>query len=70
MDHNHSLIEADSMTHVKIALVAFVASVVFIVVVSLSGLPRWDSMLVDGPGPVVKATTTKTIAGSGLSTVR
>jgi len=68
MDHNHSLIEADSLTHVKIVLVAFVACVVFIVVVSLSGLPRWDSMLVHGP--VVKATTTTTIAGGGLSTVR
>jgi hypothetical protein len=68
MDHNHSLIEADSMTHVKIALVAFVGCVLFIVVVSLSGLPRWDAML--DHGPVVKATTTTTIAGGGLSTVR
>jgi hypothetical protein len=68
MDHNHSLIEADGNTHVKIAAVALVATVVFMVVVSLSGLPRWDSLAVHGP--VVKATTTTTIAGSGKSAVR
>jgi len=68
MNHNHSLIEADGFTHVKIVAVAFVATVVFMVVVSLSGLARWDSMLVHGP--VVKATTTTTIAGSAQSTVR
>jgi|KBSSwiStaDraftv2_1062776.scaffolds.fasta_scaffold7363050_1 hypothetical protein len=68
MDHNHSLIEADSLTHVKIALVAFVASVLVIVVVSFSGLARWDAML--DHGPVVKATTTTTVAGSGQSAVR
>ena len=68
MDHNHSLIDADGNTHIKIALVALVASVAFMVVVSLSGAPRWDSMLVHGP--VVKATTSTTIAGSGQSAVR
>jgi hypothetical protein len=68
MKHNHSLIEADGMTHVKIAAVALVATVVFMVVVSLSGLPRWDSLAVHGP--VVKATTTTTIAGSSKSAVR
>ena len=66
--NNHSLIDADSNTHLKIAVVAFVASIVFMVVVSLSGLPRWDSMLVHGP--VVKATTTTAIAGSSQSAVR
>ena len=65
---NHSLIDADSNTHVKIAAVALVATVVFIVVVSLSGLPRWESMAVHGP--VVKATTTTTIATTGVSAVR
>jgi hypothetical protein len=65
---NHSLIDADSNTHVKIAAVAVVASIMIMVVVSASGLARWDSMLVHGP--VVKAPTTTTIAGSGLSTVR
>jgi len=65
---NHSLIDADGNTHLKIVAVAFVATVVFMVVVSASGLARWDSMLVHGP--VVKATTPTTIAGSGASTVR
>jgi hypothetical protein len=65
---NHSLIDADSNTHVKIAAVALVASVVFMVVVSLSGVARWESVAVHGP--VVKATTSTTIAGGGLSTVR
>ena len=65
---NHSLIDADGNTHVKIAAVALVASVVFMVVVSVSGFARWDSALTHGP--VVKATTSTTIAGSGLSTVR
>ena len=68
MNHNHSLIEADGFTHVKIVAVAFVATVVFMVVVSVSGLPRWDSVAVHGP--VVKATPTTTVAGSGQSAVR
>ena len=66
--NNHSLIDADSNTHVKIAAVALVATVMFMVVVSLSGLPRWESMAVHGP--VVKATTTTTIATTGASAVR
>jgi hypothetical protein len=65
---NHSLIDADSNTHVKIAAVALVASVVFMAVVSLSGVARWENVAVHGP--VVKATTSTTIAGGGLSTVR
>jgi len=65
---NHSLIDADGNTHLKIAAVALVASVVFMVVVSASGLARWDSVLVHGP--VVKATTATAIAGSGQSAVR
>ena len=65
---NHSLIDADGNTHVKIAAVALVVSVVFMVVVSVSGVARWESVAVHGP--VVKATTTSTVAGSGLSTVR
>ena len=65
---NHSLIDADSNTHLKIVAVALVATVVFMVVVSASGLARWDSMLVHGP--VVKAKTTTTIAGSSTSAVR
>ena len=66
--NNHSLLDADSNTHVKIAAVALVATVVFMVLVSLSGLPRWESMAVHGP--VVKATTTTTIATTGASAVR
>jgi hypothetical protein len=65
---NHSLIDADGNTHVKIAAVALVASVLFMVVVSVSGVARWES--VAEHGPIVKATTTTTIAGGGLSTVR
>ena len=65
---NHSLIDADGTTHVKIAAVALVVSVVFMVVVSVSGLARWDSMVVHGP--VVKATTTTTMATTGASAVR
>jgi len=65
---NHSLIDADGNTHVKIVAVALVASVVLMLVVSVSGLTRWDNALVHGP--VVKATTSTTIAGGGLSTVR
>lgn len=68
MKNNHSLIEADGNTHVKIAAVALVASVVFMVVVSVSGVTRWDSMVVHGP--VVKATTSATVATSGTSQVR
>lgn len=66
--NNHSLIDADSNTHLKIAVVALVASVTLMVAVSFSGLARWDSIAEHGP--VVKATTTTTIAGSGQSTVR
>ena len=65
---NHSLIDADGNTHVKIVAVALVASVVLMLVVSVSGLTRWDNALVHGP--IVKATTSTTIAGGGLSTVR
>ena len=51
-----------------IAAVALVASVLFMVVVSVSGVARWEG--VAEHGPIVKATTTTTIAGGGLSTVR
>jgi uncharacterized protein (DUF983 family) len=68
MQNNHSLIDADGTTHVKIAAVALVVSVVFMVVVSVSGLARWDSMVVHGP--VVKVTTTTTMATAGASAVR
>ena len=44
MMKNHSLIDADGNTHMKVAAVALVASVLFMVVVSVSGLARWDSV--------------------------
>ena len=66
--NNHSLIDADGTTHVKIAGIALIASVVFMVVVSVSGVARWDSVAVHGP--IVKAVTTTTIAGSAQSAVR
>jgi uncharacterized protein (DUF983 family) len=65
---NHSLIDADSNTHVKIAAVALVASVVFMVVVSVSGVARWESVAIHGP--IVKATTTTTMATTGAAAVR
>ena len=68
MQNNHSLIDADGTTHIKIAAVALVVSVVFMVVVSVSGLARWDSMVVHGP--VVKAATPTTMATTGASAVR
>ncbi len=65
---NHSLIDADGNTHVKIAAVALVASVVFMVVVSVSGFARMDSAFTHGP--IVKATTTTTMATTGAAAVR
>ena len=65
---NHSLIDADGNTHVKIAAVALVASVMFMVVVAVSGVARWENVAVHGP--IVKATTTTTLATTGASAVR
>ena len=65
---NHSLISASGNTHAKIAALAVVASVVFMAVVSASGVTRSDSAPMHGP--IVKATTTTTIAGSAQSAVR
>jgi len=65
---NHSLISASSDTHAKIAALAVVASVVFMAVVSASGVTRSDSAPVHGP--IVKATTTTMMATSGAAAVR
>ena len=65
---NHSLISASGNTHAKIAALAVAASVVFMVVVSASGITRSESA--PAHGPIVKATTTTTIAGSAQPTVR
>jgi hypothetical protein len=67
--NNHSLINASGNTHAKIALLAVAASVVFMAIVSASGLTRTDSGA-RAYGPVVKASTTTTVAKSGGSLVR
>ena len=68
MMKNHSLIDADGNTHMKVAAVALVASVLFMVVVAVSRVARWEG--VAAHGPIVKATTPVSTAGSGQSAVR
>ena len=65
---NHSLISASGNTHAKIAALAVVASVVFMAVVSASGVTRSDSA--PAHGPIVKATTATMMATSGAAAVR
>jgi hypothetical protein len=65
---NHSLISASGNTHAKIAGLAVVASLVFMAVVSASGVTRSDSAPVHGP--IVKATATTMMATSGGAAVR
>jgi len=65
---NHSLISASGNTHVKIAALAVVASVVFMAVVSASGVTGSDSAAAHGP--IVKATMTTMMATSGGAAVR
>ena len=65
--NNHSLISASRNTHAKIAFLALVVTVVFVAVVSASGVTRSDS---GAHGPVVKATTTTSIAKSDARVVR
>ena len=67
---NHSLISASGNTHAKIAALAVAVSLVFMAVVSASGITRSDTSGARAYGPVVKATTTTTIAGSANSIVR
>ena len=59
---NHSLIGASGNTHAKIAALAFVVSLVFVTVVSASGVTRSDAAA-RSYGPVVKATTMTNVAG-------
>jgi hypothetical protein len=66
---NHSLLSASGNTHAKIAGLAVAVSLVFMAVVSASGVSSSDTSA-RTHGPVVKATTTTTIAGSAHSTVR
>ena len=67
---NHSLISASRNTHAKIAALAVAVSLVFMAVVSATGVSRSDVSGTRAHGPIVKATTTTTIAGTGSSTVR
>jgi hypothetical protein len=62
--NNHSLISASGNTHAKIAALGIVVSLVFMAVISASGIARTDSSA-RSYGPIVKATTTTTVAGSG-----
>jgi hypothetical protein len=59
---NHSLTSASGSTHAKIALLAVAASVVFMAAVAGFGGTRIDAGT-RVHGPVVKATTTVTVAG-------
>ena len=65
---NHSLINASGNSYAKIALLGIAVSMVFMAVISASGITRTDSAR--AYGPVVKATTTSTVAKSGNSLVR
>ena len=66
---NHSLISANSNTHIKIAGLAIAASLVFVAVVSASATSRTETTA-HAYGPVVKATTLTNVAKSGASVVR
>ena len=68
---NHSLTSANGKTHAKITLLAVAVSLVFVAVVSASGVATRTDGLASRPyGPVVKATTTTTIATTNASQVR
>ena len=57
---NHSLINASGNTHAKIALLGIAVSMIFMAVVSASGISKPEGAR--AYGPVVKATTTATVA--------
>ena len=63
--NNHSLISASGNTHAKIAALGLAVSLLFIAVISASGVTRTDSSA-RAYGPVVKATTTTTVAGGAV----
>ena len=63
--NNHSLISASGNTHAKIAALGIAVSLVFVAVISASGVTRSDSAR--SYGPVVKATTTTTVAGGSAA---
>ena len=66
---NHSLTQANGHTHAKIALLAVAASLVFVAVVSAAGVTRSD-LGARAHGPIVKATTTVTVAKTDAPVVR
>ena len=67
---NHSLINASGNTHAKIALLALTVSLVFMAAVSGFGSTRSDVAGARVYGPVVKATTTMSVATRNGSLVR
>jgi hypothetical protein len=67
---NHSLINANGKTHAKITLLAVAVSLVFVAVVSASSITRQDGGMTRTSGPVVKATTTTSIAANNIPQVR
>ena len=67
---NHSLTSASGKTHAKITLLAVAVSLVFVAIVSAAGITRTDGMASRTYGPIVKATTTTTLATSNASQVR
>jgi hypothetical protein len=66
---NHSLINANGNTHIKIAGLAIAASLVFVAVVSASATTRTD-IPTRAYGAVVKATTLTNVAKTSQSVVR
>ena len=63
--NNHSLISASGNTHAKIAALGIVVSLVFVAVISASGVTRTE-IGTRSYGPIVKATTTTTVAGGAV----
>jgi hypothetical protein len=63
-----SLLNASRHTHAKIGLLAVAASLVFVAVVSASGLAKMDGARMSGP--VVKASTLINVATSDKTMVR
>jgi hypothetical protein len=67
---NHSLINANGNTHAKITLLAVAVSLVFMAVVSASGVTRSDGIGARSYGPVVKASLATSIAAGNGPLVR
>ncbi len=63
--NNHSLISASGNTHAKIAALGLAVSLVFVAVISASGVTRGASAA-RSYGPIAKATSSTTVAGGAL----